>query len=62
MKFLYYIIEKLLICREKGVKNIFGNFGFPGMPKEKTQRSIELFGTKVLPEIEKIISKGNAAK
>ena len=56
------IIEKLLICREKGVKNIFGNFGFPGMPKEKTQRSIELFGTKVLPEIEKIISKGNAAK
>ena len=44
------------------MKNIFGNFGFPGMPKEKTQRSIELFGTKVLPEIEKIVSKGDAAK
>ena len=55
------IIEKLLICKEKGVKNIFGNFGFPGMPKEKTQRSIELFGTKVLPEIKKLVSEGAAA-
>ena len=55
------LVEKLLICKEKGVKNIFGSFGFPGMDKKKTQRSIELFGTKVLPELEKLESKGAIA-
>ena len=47
------LIEKLKICHKKGVKNIFGNFGFPGMDKEKSLRSIELFCTQVLPEIRK---------
>ena len=48
------LVEKLKICREKGVKNIFGNFGFPGMDKKKSLRSIELFCTQVLPEIQKL--------
>ena len=46
------VAERLEVIREMGIKHIISNFGFPGLPHEKTLRSLELFATKVLPQIE----------
>lgn len=43
------VAERLDTVRDKGVEHLFSFFGYPGMPHEKIMRSIELFGTKVIP-------------
>ena len=43
------VAERLEIVRDLGIKHIISNFGFPGLPHEKTMRSLELFATRVMP-------------
>ena len=51
------LIERLTAIDELGIRNIFGTFGFPGLPHKKTMRSIELFTTKVRPHFQKAPAK-----
>ena len=43
------VIEAMQAVKDAGIEHIFSNFGFPGLPHEKTMRSLELFATKVMP-------------
>ena len=47
------VAERLEIVRDKGIGHLFSFFGYPGMPHKKIMRSIELFGTKVIPHFRK---------
>ncbi len=43
------VAERLEHIRSLGINHIFSAFGFPGLPHEKTLRSMELFATRVMP-------------
>ena len=43
------VAENLEKIRALGINHIFSGFGFPGLPQEKTLRSLELFATEVMP-------------
>ena len=43
------VIEAMHAVKEAGIERIFSNFGFPGLPHDKTKRSLEMFATKVMP-------------
>ena len=43
------VAENLEKIRSLGINHIFSAFGFPGLPQEKTLRSMELFATEVMP-------------
>ena len=45
------VVERLFQLRETGIGNVFGYFGFPGLPHAKRMRSIELFATEVAPHL-----------
>ena len=45
------VVERLFELRESGIGNVFGYFGFPGLPHAKRMRSIELFATEVAPHL-----------
>ena len=41
--------KRVAELRDSGLTYIFGSFGFPGMPREKIMRAIDLFGREVMP-------------
>jgi alkanesulfonate monooxygenase SsuD/methylene tetrahydromethanopterin reductase-like flavin-dependent oxidoreductase (luciferase family) len=43
--------ERLAALQETGVNYLFGQFGLPGMPEEKIQRSIKLFA-EIMPDFQ----------
>lgn len=43
------VTERLRSVQEQGVEQVFGFFGFPGLPQEKVLRSIEMFAKEVMP-------------
>jgi alkanesulfonate monooxygenase SsuD/methylene tetrahydromethanopterin reductase-like flavin-dependent oxidoreductase (luciferase family) len=46
------VTEKLYRASEEGLFNTFmGEFNFADLPEEDLMRSIQLFGTKVIPEL-----------
>ena len=46
------VAEKLYRASEEGMFNTFmGEFNFADLPEEDLMRSIQLFGTKVIPEL-----------
>ncbi len=46
------VAERLEVVRSMGINHIISNFGFPGLPHEKTLRSLELFASEVMPHFE----------
>jgi alkanesulfonate monooxygenase SsuD/methylene tetrahydromethanopterin reductase-like flavin-dependent oxidoreductase (luciferase family) len=48
------VAERLEAVRGMGIKHIISNFGFPGLPHEKTMRSLELFATHVMPHFKEV--------
>ena len=46
------VAERLEVVRGMGINHIISNFGFPGLPHEKTLRSLELFASEVMPHFE----------
>ena len=48
------VTERLKQIQEAGFNHIFSAFGFPGLPHEKVMRSIELFGTQVMPNFREV--------
>lgn len=45
------VVNRILELHSQGLGNIFGYFGFPGLPHAKRMRSIELFATEVIPKL-----------
>lgn len=48
------VAERLEVVRGMGINHIISNFGFPGLPHEKTMRSLELFATRVMPQFKDV--------
>ena len=48
------VSERLEQIRELGISHIFGNFGFPGLAREKALRSMEMFASDVMPRFSQV--------
>ena len=48
------VSERLEQIRELGISHIFGNFGFPGLAREKALRSMEMFASEVMPRFSQV--------
>ena len=46
------VAENLDKVRSLGINHLVSGFGFPGLPQEKTLRSMELFATRVMPQFQ----------
>ena len=42
--------ERLALIEQRGIRRVFAQFGFPGVPHSKVMRALELFGTRVMPQ------------
>ena len=43
------VSERLALIEQRGIRRVFAQFGFPGVPHAKVMRALELFGTQVMP-------------
>ena len=44
------VTERLALIEQRGIRRVFAQFGFPGVPHGKVMRALELFGSRVMPQ------------